>query len=325
VAGVIAPAWLRRDWLGRAICYSGYREGQSPDLGIYPSPEQVAEDLRLLARTFRLVRLFDAGPHAELVLEAIRRERLDLKVLLGGWLAAEADNPACPWGGVHGPERLAANLAENGRELERLARLARLHPETVAAVAVGNEACVEWTDHLVPPERVLGYVAALRREIAQPVTVCENHVPWRERLEALAAEVDFISLHTYPAWEARPVSEALDWTEENWRGVAERYPETPVIITEAGWTTASSGRGVRAEDASPENQAAYLEALTRWSRARGILTFVFEAFDEPWKGAPDPLEPEKHWGLCTVDRRPKPALRRIEAVLTAAGEPEEAP
>ena len=36
-----------------------------------------------------------------------------------------------------------------------------------------------------------------------------------------------------------------------------------------------------------------------------MLTFVFEAFDEPWKGSEDPLEPEKHWGLFNVDRTPK--------------------
>ena len=42
-----------------------------------------------------------------------------------------------------------------------------------------------------------------------------------------------------------------------------------------------------------------------------ILTFVFEAFDEPWKGSPDPLEPEKHWGLFYVDRSPKLAMRSV--------------
>ena len=36
--------------------------------------------------------------------------------------------------------------------------------------------------------------------------------------------------------------------------------------------------------------------------------FVFEAFDEPWKGSADPLEPEKHWGLFTVERQPKLAV-----------------
>ncbi len=309
MSGRATPAWLDPAWLGRAICYSGYRPGQSPDRRSYPSYQQVHEDLRLLARHWRILRLYDCTPHAELVLEVIRRERLELKVLLGGWLAAEADNPGCPWGGRHGAEQLARNTLENGRELARLVALAGRHPAEVVAVSVGNEACVDWTDHLVPPARVLEYVRQVQGSVPQPVTVCENYVPWLGALDALAAQVDFISLHTYPAWEAKPPGEALPYTEANWWGVAERFPGKAVVITEAGWTTRSGGRGVRAEDANPVNQAAYLAALERWSRTRQVLTFVFEAFDEAWKGADDPLEPEKHWGLFTEDRRPKLAIQ----------------
>ncbi|MBL0277562.1 MAG: glycosyl hydrolase [Anaeromyxobacter sp.] len=304
--------------MGRAICYSGYRAGQSPDAGRYPSYQEVHQDLRLLARHWRVLRLYDCSPHAELVLEVIRRERLDLAVLLGAWLAAETDNPGCPWGGVHGEAQLARNVAENGRELDRLVDLARRHPEVVVAVSVGNEACVDWTDHLVPPARVLGYVRQVKRLVPQPVTVCDNYVPWCGPLDALAGEVDFISLHSYPAWEAKPVGQALPFTEANWWAVAERFPGTPVVVTEAGWTTRSGGRGVRAEDATPENQATYLAALDHWSRTRGVLTFVFEAFDEAWKGSPDPLEPEKHWGVFTEDRRPKVAVQPLFPDLAAA-------
>ena len=39
------------------------------------------------------------------------------------------------------------------------------------------------------------------------------------------------------------------------------------------------------------------------------MTFVFEAFDEPWKGSPEAMEPEKHWGLFTVDRKPKKVMQ----------------
>ena len=121
----------------------------------------------------------------------------------------------------------------------------------------------------------------------------------------IASEVDFISLHTYPVWEGKTIDEALAYTIDNYRSVAERYPETPVVITEAGWTTRSGGGAIAAHRASEELQAIYVEELLRWSRAEGVLTFVFEAFDEPWKGAADPREPEKHWGLFTVDRLPK--------------------
>jgi exo-beta-1,3-glucanase (GH17 family) len=305
---------------GPAICYSGYRDGQSPDAGIFPTYQQVLEDLRLLQRHWSLLRLYDCGPHAQLVLEAIRREGLGLKVLLGAWLAAEADNPACPWGGVHGAARLGQNRARNRTELEELVRLARLHRGTVVAVAAGNEACVDWTDHLVPLERVVEYVRGLRAELPQPVTFCENYVPWQEPLAPLAAEVDFISIHTYPVWELKGPREGLDYTVANWRSVADRYPDKPVAITEAGWTTRSSGRGIRPDLASQELQAAYLEQLLGWSRRQGVLTFVFEAFDEPWKGSADPHEPEKHWGLFTVDRRPKLAARPLYPEL--AGPPE---
>ena len=41
-----------------------------------------------------------------------------------------------------------------------------------------------------------------------------------------------------------------------------------------------------------------------------ITTFFFEAFDEDWKGeTSNPLGAEKHWGLFTVDRKPKQVMQ----------------
>ena len=75
--------------------------------------------------------------------------------------------------------------------------------------------------------------------------------------------------------------------------------------------TSSNGRGIDPGNTSEDLQATYYADLTAWAEAEGILTFVFEAFDEPWKGSPDPLEPEKHWGLFTVDRRPKKVMQSM--------------
>ena len=93
--------------------------------------------------------------------------------------------------------------------------------------------------------------------------------------------------------------------------MARLYPDKPIVITEAGWCTNSNGRGMHAEHAVQELQAIYYQDLMDWTRAEGLLCFVFEAFDETWKGSPDPLEPEKHWGLFTVDRRPKLVMQSL--------------
>ena len=293
---------------GRAICYSGYRHGQSPDTKIYPTHEQIREDLLMLAPHWPLLRLYDCSTHAERVLEVIRRDGLDFRVMLGAYLGAEMNNFGCPWGGTFSEEQLEASIAGNEAEVGRLIALANAHPDIVFSVAVGNESTVDWTDHFVPVPRMVEHVRRVKRQVRQPVTFCENYVPWQYKLRELVAELDFISLHTYPVWEYKQVHEALAYTRENYDSVARLYPDKPVIITEAGWATNSNGRGIQPHNTSQDLQDIYLRDLMAWTDQAGVLCFVFEAFDEPWKGSLDPMEPEKHWGLFTVDRRPKKVM-----------------
>ena len=83
------------------------------------------------------------------------------------------------------------------------------------------------------------------------------------------------------------------------------------MITEAGWATNSNGRGINPENVSEELQKIYYNDLMNWSNEENILTFVFEAFDEPWKGSDEEFEPEKHWGLFKVDRTPKLVMESL--------------
>ena len=298
-----------------AICYSGYREGQSPVDGIFPSYKEISEDLNILKDNWKLLRLYDCSWHAEFVLEAIRNESLDIKVMLGADMAAEENNDNCPWGANFDEKTLASNKLANKLELSRLINLANTYPEIVSSVSIGNEATVDWSDHLVPVESLIAYVRKLKEVIEQPITFCENYVPWTEKLEPLVAELDFISLHTYPVWEYQTIDGAIDYTKQNYYSVANHYPDKPVVITEAGWTTCSNGRGIHPWNASQEFQATYYCELLDWCKDADILTYVFEAFDEPWKGSSDPHEPEKHWGIFTLDRKPKLVMQDIYAHL----------
>lgn len=301
-----------------AVAYSGFREGQHPDRGdgaVNPSAEEILEDLQILVEhDFKLIRLYDSGENSKLTLELIRKHQLPINVLLGMWLEAEFSNhEGCEWIEAPIPEaELAANAKRNEAEVARGIALAREFDDIVVAVNVGNEALVSWNDHMVPVEQVIAYVRQVKDAIDQPVTVAENYVWWIEDGTDLAAEVDFLGIHTYPEWEGKDIDEALSYTIENVEGVRSAHPGKPVAILEAGWATIAEEFGDRANE---ENQVRYYLEVQDWARDNHVTVFFFEAFDEPWKGNPNaPLGAEKHWGLFNVDRTPKQLLRESPSV-----------
>ncbi len=295
-----------------AMAYSGFREGQHPDRGdgaVNPSTDEILEDLEILvAHDFKLIRLYDSGENTRTTLELIQEHELPIKVLLGMWLEAEFSNhEGCAWLDEPIPdEQLAENTLKNVSEVQRGIGLANQFSDIVVAVNVGNEALVEWNDHMVPLEKVVAYVRRVKAAIEQPVTVADNYEWWIRDGAALAADLDFIGVHTYPAWEEKTIDEALPYTVENMERVHSALPDKPMAILEAGWASVAIEFGDRASEA---HQTRYYRELFDWAKETNITVFFFEAFDEPWKGNPgNPEGAEKHWGLFNVDRTPKQVL-----------------
>ena len=290
---------------GKAICYSGFREGQMPG-GEVPTYGEIKEDLLMLQGHWKYLRLYDCDDHAEIVLEVIKNEKLDFRVMLGAYIIAEMNNFGCPWESpIFSEEVLVKNKLANEQQIQKLIELANQYPDIIFSLSAGNEACVDWTDHYVPVKSVINYVKTIKKGAKQPVSFCENYAPWLDKLKDLVEVVDFISIHTYPVWEYKNIHDALQYTKENYDAIANKYPNKLVVITEAGWATNSNGRGICPTNVSEEFQQIYYNDLMKWNKEESILTFVFEAFDEPWKGSDEALEPEKHWGLFKVDRTPK--------------------
>ncbi len=293
----------------KAICYSGFRAGQHPDRGsgaVNPSDAEVFEDLQILSRdgNFKLIRLYDSQVNSEAVLRMIKEHDLDIKVLLGAWLDAEVSNPACPWHPEpYSDDVLESNKQKNVVEIARAIKLANDYPEIVAAVAVGNEALVIWNDHMVPVESVIAYVRQVKGAVQQPVTVADNYDWWAKHGQALAEELDFVSVHIYPLWEGKDIDEAIAFGAANMQAVRDALPDSQLVITEAGWATVASEFGPRADE---EKQMRYYNELFDWAGEMNITTFFFEAFDESWKGDPNnPAGAEKHWGVFNEDRTTK--------------------
>ncbi|MDH3408308.1 MAG: glycosyl hydrolase [Gammaproteobacteria bacterium] len=302
-----------------AVAYSGFREGQHPNRGdgaVNPSNEEILEDLEILvAYGFDLIRLYDTYENSVTTLELIRENDLPIKVLLGIWLQAEISNhEGCAWLDEPIPDaQLAANTLANAADVQRGIELANEFADIVVAVNVGNEALVDWNDHMVSLENVIEYVRQVKAAIGQPVTVADNYEWWIRDGAPLAAEVDFLGIHTYPAWEEKTIDEALSYTIENMERVHAALPDKPMAILEAGWASVAIEFGDRSSEA---NQSRYFGELKDWASETNTTVFFFEAFDEPWKGDPNnPLGAEKHWGLFTVDRSPKQVLKGTSAAV----------
>ena len=157
-------------------------------------------------------------------------------------------------------------MLENAAEIERGIDLAEQYANVVAAINVGNEALVEWNDHMVPLDRSSttcarsggrGPAGDGRRQLR---VVDQDGAP-------LAAEVDFIGVHTYPAWEEKTIDEGLSYTIENLARVRAALPGQTDRSARGGM----GNRGVRVRRPCREaEQARYYRELAIWATTQHV-------------------------------------------------------
>lgn len=177
------------------------------------------------------------------------------------------------------------------------------------------------------------------------ITSSDNYASWGgggseyhlEDLNELIKAVDFISMHTYPMHDTHynpdfwgipeeqedfsdmkkidaAMLRASDYAISQYESVVTYVKglgvDKPVHIGETGWATVSNEHygdtGSRATD--EYKSAQYYHLMREWTNASGISCFYFEAFDEPWKSATNPLGSENHFGLIDLQSQAKYAL-----------------
>ncbi|MFI5336283.1 MAG: glycosyl hydrolase family 17 protein [Opitutales bacterium] len=301
------PLEWNGEWIGHGVAFSPYRDGEAPDR-TPPTEAEILADLRLVARYWKLIRLYELTPATGRTLALIRREHLPLHAIIGAWVTAD---------------RTPAEQAKNRAEIDGLIRLANAYPDVVLAAAIGNEACVWWSGYRTEPANIIRWAREVRTAIRQPVTSADDYNFWnKEESRAVAAELDFIIFHAYALWNSQPLEGAMAWTAARFEEAARFHPGAPIIIGETGWATrydptrtkpGEEGALMKAE-VSDAAQANYLRQHYRWVREHRVPTILFEAFDENWKGggtATPPQVVEKHWGVFDPGRKAKPAFQAI--------------
>jgi hypothetical protein len=125
----------------------------------------------------KLLRTYNTSqfPQVARLLQAIETVKqtdpdFEMYVMLGAWIESKNAWTEAVWDAANnawvegtGPDHSEGNVTNNTQEIETAIRLANAHPDIVKAIAVGNEAMVQWaTNYFVYPKTILKWVKYLQ-------------------------------------------------------------------------------------------------------------------------------------------------------------------
>lgn len=291
----------------KAISYSGYRSGQSPENKTYPSEEDIKEDLTILKENgFGFLRLYDTSEHAYKTLKVIKDNNFPFKVQLGIWIAGSNDSSG----------------TVNWDQIMRALDLITNYNDIIVSISVGNECMVDWnTWASAPPEDIRKYIQYARSNVLVPVTTDDNWKTFAAHdiknddgetgilvngsliinsktgkpydTEQVAQVADYLAIHTYPIadspyniwdWkqEAIPAGPergrammnlAIRVAKKQYQAVRDHISndlgltDVPVIIGETGWKHMDTNNWTGRSH--PVNAKIYYEGMNDWVYGSG--------------------------------------------------------
>ncbi|MCE1172920.1 MAG: glycosyl hydrolase family 17 protein, partial [Azovibrio sp.] len=261
----------------KGFAYAGYQRHQSPLTGSYPSEEELAGDVDLLANYTNRLRTYSSLDNAAVVPLAGFR---GLKVTNGIWLDRDEE--------------------KNAREVEAGIQLARQYKH-VERIIVGNESILR---NDMKPETLIPLLQQVKKATRKPVSTAEPWHVWLKYPE-LVKHVDFITVHLLPYHEGVPADKALEYAMQRYDELAAAFPKKKILIGEIGWP--SRGPVIGGAVPSRANEAQFIRNFLASERTLKLDYFIMEAIDQPWK-----VELEgwagAYWGVFNAERELKFSL-----------------
>lgn len=262
-------------WKGSmmGVSFNPMRKQHDPQKGLYPSSEEMSEDLAMLQGTVHAVRTYSVmNGFGEIPKLAAQ---YNLNVTLGAWLNRDP--------------------IANQREVDKLISISREDHPNIVRTIVGNEAIMRKE---LSVEQLIIYLQQVRSQTWRPVSTSETWDIWIAHPE-LVAEVDFIAAHILPYWEGISHESALEYVFARYQQLRVAYPDKEIVITEVGWP--SDGQPIRQAEANTINQAKFIRDFLNRARQEHLTYYIVEAFDQPWKQTVEGSS-GAYWGLFTADR-----------------------
>lgn len=260
------------------ITYAPFRSKQSPHTRIFPTREQIREDLLLIRALTRHIRTYSVEDTLSCIPEIA--EELGMSVTLGVWINQD--------------------VKHNNQELMAGIDLTRRF-SSVCRLIIGNEVLYR-NDASV--DQLIDYLRTARGDVTVPVSTSEIWHIWCETPE-LAEQTDFIAAHVLPFWEGISATDASAAVIARASELKHMFPDKPLILSEIGWP--SNGNYRKRLDKYLAEQSIYLRTQLSLLEQHGHDYFVLEAFDQPWKTDEGLQGP--HWGIFDAQRTLKLQVR----------------
>ena len=279
------PVPVAESWEGpvSSVSFAPFRRGQSPLTKVYPTSQQIEQDLQSLVGRTRGVRTYTSEEGMEVVPDMAAK--LGLKVIFSAWLTNETE---------------AKGKKLNDAEIDGLIKAANAHPNEIERVIVGNEVLLRRD---LKPEELIAYIRKVKAAVKQPVSYADVWAFYLKYPE-VAKEVDFITIHILPFWEDEP--EPIDNVDDYMVRIVERmreaFPGKPILIGEAGWPSIGRDRGPAV--VNTVNEARFVRKMANIAANHGFDYNIVEAFDQPWKSALENTVGAA-WGIMDIDRKAK--------------------
>jgi exo-beta-1,3-glucanase (GH17 family) len=222
--------------------------------------------------------------------------------------------------------------AATEEQMAKAIELANKYPNIVEYVIVGNE-CLDqdFADGAVTVDQLIADINKVKQSVPAnvKVTTCLGfhsglnpqkmedgspnpyYRPGKDYGKRIMKEsrADSLMFTVYPFYGKLPVEEGKQntkyWYDYAVKNVANGKP---VILGEVGWPSAASREPPRNGKAVPsvENEKIYTTDMINAVKDGQVgSTFLFEAFNEPWKQT---SQWEPHWGLWDQNGNPKFAI-----------------
>jgi len=275
---------------------------------------------------YDLLRLFGADPVSEKILALAAQNFPEMRFQQGLFLE-----------GLAGPAAAECDSAINDSQVATAIRLANTY-SSVVTVSVGNE--TSFFAPFMPLNCLEGYITETRNNVTQPVTADDDYTFYANFFgrspDGVLRLIDFVSIHTYPflnyqQWDWRQegvpagplraeamMNASLAKAQDNYQAVYDyRYRDAsgrtvtvgetlPIVIGETGWKwrQTTPTQEIETYAANPVNAKWYYDLMQGWEGSAGgpSTIFIFQTFDEAWKGTDD------GWGFWDEFRTPNYAL-----------------